>query len=745
MDRPPHNLCPADETTRPNGVEPDVGQPQNRPAYPVRPLKASKMPDLGLEVCPIWHSPEALPTGPNGIWRAPPACLRCVPAARSHTLQLQCRTSLNHSPDDHCRPGPWFPRSPAKTWELEFGASVPQRSMDLRLPTNRSKTESVSVTACRRHGRAKTRQWPGPKLSTKSRTRPLLRHSRFPLSATGTHKVKDDCFPNRLRPLLVFQYGYPSHIPYYSGYSGRPPVTGRSGDRTPVLTHQQRVTLRVCLATLDPHLLATDDLTESRPHESPLTDCLHARLCEERFTTLEARMVDLYDYCKRPQCQCRRGTWYRTKSFLGSIKQRALSMKSRRKSQNTPSETGEEQGPERPSEGHPTSSAKELPDSPPRVPPAELWPSHSFIPELANSSWLPSPPRKNAYPALSTPQPRCFWHEYAGYRAAAETVLSLQGPGHLQSGVPHISELPAQSPTDILHSGSPYANTPSTPFPGVSSASQPSASTQGSYFANTPQLSISSASTDPFTAPEPGKYGTPLFATDTSDSPVGYGQADDKARWPTQPTTAQGNGWDSPAPLAELPASVPESPSRLGHVTPPLSPYSAASQRQPASRAASMDSLDNGPSSQRLPERIPSSVSRLPITGPHDPINLNRLRRTFAVMRLNPAWKGVSVESLSEYNDNHALLASLDEHENIRQGRIRDPVLPKLLFAYLAMSMSVEIQNTLPRPAHAFLQEEMTRFITSDGAYGLPECLLDVSTRFLYGKSSHPPDLNWPR
>ncbi|KAK4137747.1 hypothetical protein BT67DRAFT_431960 [Trichocladium antarcticum] len=488
--------------------------------------------------------------------------------------------------------------------------------------------------------------------------------------------------------------------------------------------------LQADLGIVPPPYLPTSNESPYGPHESPLPDCLHARLCEERFTTLEARMVDLYDYCKRPQCQCRRGTWYRTRSFLGSIKQRALSMKSRRKSQNTPSERGEEQGP-------PTSPAKELPDSPPRVQPAELWPSHGFIPELANSSWLPSPPRKNAHPALSTPQPRCFGHEYAGYRAAAKTVLSLQGSGHLQSRVDHISELPAQSPT--------YANTPSTPFPGVSSASQSSASTQGSYFTSTPQLSISSASTAPSTAPDPGKYGTPLFATDTSYSPVGYGQADDKARWPTQPTTAQGDGWDSPAPLAELPASVPESPSQLGHVTLPLSPYSAASQRQPAGRAASMDSLDNGPSSQRLPERIPSSVSRLPITGPRDPINLNRLRRTFAVMRLNPAWKGVSVESLSEYNDNHALLASLDEHENIRQGRIRDSVLPKLLFAYLAMSMSVEIQNTLPRPAHAFLHEEMTRFITSDGAYGLPECLLDVSTRFLYGRSSHHPDLDWPR
>lgn len=111
------------------------------------------------------------------------------------------------------------------------------------------------------------------------------------------------------------------------------------------------------------------------------------------------------------------------------------------------------------------------------------------------------------------------------------------------------------------------------------------------------------------------------------------------------------------------------------------------------------------------------------------------MRKTFSELRRTPAWHGITVGTLSEMDDNDALLAGIDELEKVRQGQVGEAVLPKFCLAYLTMAMGAEMGSAVPQSTLAILLHDMTRFVRSEGECGLPDCFGEVSREFLYGKS----------
>lgn len=333
----------------------------------------------------------------------------------------------------------------------------------------------------------------------------------------------------------------------------------------------------------------------SRPHDP--TDCVHARwLCDQRYADLQALMADL----ERLQCRCERSTWGRTKSFFGSLKKRALSLRSRRKSQEMAElDAGREA--EWPSEDDPAPPTGELPAF---SKPAELGPNQAFIPELAASylfasypnGELDTAPRMDLYPSASTSYTHLFGFGQAGYDVNPDMASfpQMAGQPQAQAQAPHFYELAAQAPNPNLHTTTWYSGPPTGSFSVVSPVSPSAVSAAGSRPFVSPQSSISSVSslriqpwsrslslvspqssissvsssmlTNAITVTAPS---APIFASHTTSSPTEYGDdADDVAPWDRPSVTAHERSWDSTttaAEVAELPDSSPGSRSKPTH------------------------------------------------------------------------------------------------------------------------------------------------------------------------------------
>lgn len=458
-------------------------------------------------------------------------------------------------------------------------------------------------------------------------------------------------------------------------------------------------------------------------------------------------MVDL----ERSQCRCGRSTWCRTKSFWGSIKKRALSIRSLKKSQSSP-EKEQERDPESPAESRPTSPAKELSDTS-RV---ELSPQH--ISELAACT----PQRRNAYLPLTTFHANLPGDSSSRYKASSGMPLPLGTVQQPRAPSPGIFELPAplpntpspiRTPYTPSHITTPYGNTPGKSLTSVSLMSDSSASSHAKSSLVSPQSSISSISTAPSTKAAPVTSEVPLFAAHTTYSPVEYDQDDDISPWDKHPNTAQGGLWASTSTVAELPASFPEPAFNAtpwlqeqgppGSILQPskvvsFNPHSEPSLHQSSGRTESLDSFDSPAQAAELPGSVASPISGPSASRNKRPISLENVRRTFCELRQNPAWQGVSVASLSQLRDSDALLVAIDELENLRQGQNKESVLSKLSFAYLALAMAVEMGDVVSLSDHVILNRGMGNFVRSDGESGLPDGFLDVANAFLYSKSHCP-------
>ncbi|KAK4040845.1 hypothetical protein C8A01DRAFT_35121 [Parachaetomium inaequale] len=288
------------------------------------------------------------------------------------------------------------------------------------------------------------------------------------------------------------------------------------------------------------------------PHDP--RECVHVRLCDQRYADLRASMADL----ERSQCRCGRSTWSRlTKSLFGSLKERARSLMPRGKPQDS-TDSEHEPDYEWPGKLHPSSWPEELPAvSRPR--PAELGPSPAFKAELAAASSAgyyfngapgPGPACPPAY------APYAHGYGYGQKRFNSYELDSGIAPqprmtfGHPPTQVSRPHELAAQVP----HLTTPrYPNHAMTTFTNLSHLAPSTMSPGGSDFVS-PQSSISSVSSLPgaTTAAVPG---APLFATHTTSSPVEYDGG--VAPWNAQQPRPHQNSWDSTATAVELPDSSP--------------------------------------------------------------------------------------------------------------------------------------------------------------------------------------------
>lgn len=324
----------------------------------------------------------------------------------------------------------------------------------------------------------------------------------------------------------------------------------------------------------------------SRPHDP--TDCVHARwLCDQRYADLQALMADL----ERLQCRCERSTWGRTKSFFGSLKKRALSLRSRRKSQEVP-ELDAGRDAEWPSEDDPAPSTGELPAL---SKPAELAPDQTFIPELATSYLFASysnrqsdaTSRTDIYPSASTSYTHSFGFNQAGFNVNPGMASFSSMAGQLQAHAqgPQFYELAAQVPNPSLHAAAWYSGPAIGSFPLVSPVTPSTVSASGNRSFVSPQGSVSSASSLPWSRSlslvSPGSSfssvsssmltnaitvtapGAPIFASHTTSSPTEMGEdVDDIAPWHQPPSRAHQGSWDSTTTavdVAELPDSSPGS------------------------------------------------------------------------------------------------------------------------------------------------------------------------------------------
>ncbi|KAL2258319.1 hypothetical protein VTK26DRAFT_8400 [Humicola hyalothermophila] len=493
-------------------------------------------------------------------------------------------------------------------------------------------------------------------------------------------------------------------------------------------------------------------------HDNVLSDCcLQTRLmCEQRFATLESFMLEL----ERSQCRCGRGTWCRTKSFFESIKKRALSpIRSLRKSQSA-AEREQERELESPSEKPCALSVKEMPVHRRESGVVELPFQHALISELPHDgpvseldacavpSWACPPQRRN------DDAPSAAFHTTPSGNGSARCMTGPDMPptpaslDQILASGHRIFELSAPLPNTTSPTTTPYGGVPSTLSTGVSSMSGSSASAQSSSSFVTPQSSISSIPTSVPAAPASAVTGATLFANHTTYSPVEYEQDDHIVPWDKHPNSTEGGVWSSTSTAAELPASFPEpalDTSRwlqkhgpAGYLVPPaktdpFNPYPIPSVIQPSSRTELAVSRNgNSSDAQELPADVTPTVAASPAGGSKRLLDLDNVGRTFSRLRQNPAWTGVSVVSLSQLSGHDALLVGIDELESLRQGCIRDTVLSKLCFAYLALAMATELGDAVPQHGHVILFQGMAEFVRTDGESGLPDAFLDVANQFLY-------------
>ncbi|KAK3902448.1 hypothetical protein C8A05DRAFT_33859 [Staphylotrichum tortipilum] len=291
------------------------------------------------------------------------------------------------------------------------------------------------------------------------------------------------------------------------------------------------------------------------------TSCIHARdLCNQLYNDFQVSMAELEQRC---QCRCGQSTWGRTKSFLGNLTKRALSLRARKKHEEaTESEPGQVQE-HPPSEDRPHFPVGELSAE---TAPAELQPGYTFVPELAAHGVSGYSPMSSSASAVSAP-PMTLRSmssgsstQHLGCPPAAYNPNALMSPPFTPVPRPPRSQVsrlyvPPGQVTHPVMPGQPWPSCPPTPsFTDMSAMSALSVSTMsssGSHRFISPQSSMSSnpssifTDATGFTAPE-----APLC-----DSP---GEFDDRdvASWYQRSSTAQNAQWPAASTAAELPGST---------------------------------------------------------------------------------------------------------------------------------------------------------------------------------------------
>ncbi|KAH6850646.1 hypothetical protein B0I37DRAFT_118475 [Chaetomium sp. MPI-CAGE-AT-0009] len=335
------------------------------------------------------------------------------------------------------------------------------------------------------------------------------------------------------------------------------------------------------------------------PHD--LGECVHTtRLCDQRYAHLQALVANL----ERCQCRCRQSTWSRlTKCFLGSLRERAASLKLRTKSQRPPSL--EQEASLEPSYKNPAFWWAEYPTTSPDDRAIELHADPCPIAELnAPSSarvfnGVAGQATHAGVQAPSLSYPQGFKYAHAGYE--------LDSSFH---------ELPAP------HTMAGYRSHPPTTPRNMSTLTTSTASRQDSRsesFFSPPSSMSSAPSSLPPDIETSGAAGVPIFATDTTSSPLEYGQND--LPW---------NGYQ-PSPhhsttnRAELPAWPPvsgvgaaDSMPEMGGAMLSMSPTTSLSPTHPMQpqELPANTNIQLGYSGWGLPQRMVMDNHPITVPGP---------------------------------------------------------------------------------------------------------------------------------